>query len=187
MIVIRKQRGMTLIIGLFLLVVLTLMALVGFNMGKGSVQTVANMQQRNEAAAAAQSVIEQAISTTLMFKTPNSVLKNACGSANTACVDTNGDGKTDITVRLTPAPKCVAAKPVLNASLDVSNPEDAGCSIGVQQNLGVSGAGGGNSMCANSIWEINAEATDDVTEAKVTVTEGAAVRVAADDIAASCP
>jgi hypothetical protein len=45
----------------------------------------------------------------------------------------------------------------------------------------------GNSICADSLWELSAEATDNVTESKVTVAQGAAVRVSTDNIAASCP
>jgi hypothetical protein len=77
---------------------------------------------------------------------------------------------------------------VQNAALNYADEEDAGCAIGTQQNLyGIKGATTGNSICANSLWELSAEATDDVTESKVTVTQGAAVRVSTDNVATSCP
>ena len=49
----RRQHGITLVTALILLVVLTLLALTTFNLGKSNLQIVSNMQQRDEAQAAA--------------------------------------------------------------------------------------------------------------------------------------
>ena len=51
----------------------------------------------------------------------------------------------------------------------------------------MAGATTGDSLCADSIWHVQAEAVDNVTQAKATMTEGMAVRVAAATITASCP
>ena len=182
-----RQRGVTLVVALIMLVLLTLLALTSFNVGKSNLQVVSNMQQRDETIAAAREVIEETISSTRFFATPGDVLANPCGAANTRCVDTNGDGVADVTVALTPPPTCVKASTIKNSELDMSNTEDAGCSLGSDQNFGVSGAVTGNSECANSVWEVNALASDNVTQASVKVTQGIAVRVAHDDIATNCP
>jgi Tfp pilus assembly protein PilX len=182
-----RQRGMTLVTALIMLVLLTLLALTSFNLGKSNLQIVSNMQQRDEATAAAREVIEETISNTRFFVTPNNILVNPCGAPNQRCVDTNGDGKNDVQVAITPAPKCVKAPIIKNSALDIAKREDADCSMGSAQNFGVAGAVDGNSACADSIWEVSAVATDIDTSAKVKVTQGVAVRVARDDVTNNCP
>ena len=181
-----RQQGVTLVVALIMLVLLTLLALTSFNVGKSNLQVVSNMQQRDEAVAAAREVIEETISSTRFFDTPGNVLANPCGAPNLRCIDSNGDGTPDVTVALTPPPTCVKAQSIKNSDLDVSIDDDAGCTIGSPQNFAVAGAVTGNSECANSIWEVTAVSTDATTQASVTVTQGIAVRVAKDDITTNC-
>jgi Tfp pilus assembly protein PilX len=183
----RRQRGITLITALVMLVLLTLIALTTFNVGKSNLQVVSNMQQRDEAAAAAREVIEETISNTRFTVTPGAVLANPCGAENQRCLDTNGDGQDDVRVKITPQPKCVMAPMIRNTALDLARVEDQVCSMGSSQSFGIAGAVDGNSACADSVWEIGAEATDLETEAQVTVTQGVAVRVARDDVTNNCP
>jgi Tfp pilus assembly protein PilX len=187
MIALRNERGITLITALIMLVLLTLIALTSFNVGKSNLQIVSNMQQRDEAAAAAREVIEETISNTRFFVTPDNILAEPCGAPNQRCIDTNGDGTDDVKVAIAPRPKCVMAPLIRNTALDLAQPEDAQCSMGSAQNFGVAGAVDGNSACADSIWEVNAVATDVETQAEVQVTQGVAVRVARDDVANNCP
>jgi Tfp pilus assembly protein PilX len=183
-----RERGITLITALIMLVLLTLIALTSFNLGKSNLQIVTNMQQRDEAQAAAREVLEETISNTRFFVTPDNILANPCnGEANTRCVDSNGDGKTDVKVAIAPAPKCVKAPVIKNTALRLEKTEDAECSMGSPQNFGVAGAVDGNSACADSIWEVTAVATDVETAAQATVTQGVAVRVARDDVTNNCP
>jgi Tfp pilus assembly protein PilX len=183
----QRERGITLITALVMLVLLTLIALSTFNVGKSNMQIVSNMQQRDEAAAAAREVIEETISNTRFTVTPDHVLANPCGAENERCVDTNGDGQDDVRVKIAPRPKCVKAPVIKNTALDLAKTEDQVCSMGSSQSFGVAGAVDGNSACADSIWEIGAEATDIETEAQVKVTQGVAVRVARDDVTNNCP
>ena len=134
---IHRERGITLVTALIMLVLLTLVALTTFNVGKSNLQIVSNMQQRDEATAAAREVLEEVISR--------------------------------------------------NTQLDLAKEEDLVCSMGSTQSFGVTGAVDGNSACADSVWEINAVATDMETEAEVQVTQGVAVRVARDDVTNTCP
>src|SRR4051812_23058264 len=95
----RAQRGVTLLIGMVMLLLLAIIAISTYNVGKGSLQIVGNMQQRTRVRAAAQEAIKEAVSTPRLFKTPTNVLVNPCnGVANTRCVDVNGDGTNDVTV-----------------------------------------------------------------------------------------
>ena len=181
-----RQGGATLIISLIILVLMTLLAVSSFNLGKGNLQIVGNMQRQSEALAAAQEAVEEATSTTRLFDNPTGVFLAPC-AANAKCVDTNGDGTPDVTVTLTPAPACVKAATVKNTSLDLTNSEDAGCSVGAAQSFGIAGATTGDSLCADSVWEINAVAVDNQTQSTVTVTQGMSVRVSTDNIATSCP
>lgn len=190
--VLHRQRGATLVVALIILILLTLFAVTSFNLGKSSLQTVGNMQHRNEATAAAQQAVEEAVSTTRLFQTPSAVILNgdpACqgGAANTKCVDVNGDNNPDITVTLTPTPTCISARPILNSELNPSVPNDAGCAIQAGQSFAVAGANTGNSLCADSLWDVNAVAQDNLTGARYSVTQGVGVRVATDDVSATCP
>lgn len=184
----QRQRGVTLVVALIMLVLLTLLALTSFNLGKSNLQIVSNMQQRDEAIAASREVIEEAISNTRFFDTPTDVLANPCnGVKNTRCIDVNGDGVTDVKVVITPAPTCTMAAYIKNTNLNLADAEDLACSAGSTQNFGVAGAYTGNSECANSIWEVHAVATDVVTEASVEVVQGIAIRVDTDSIKTNCP
>ncbi|MGV3654992.1 MAG: hypothetical protein ACO1N5_12330 [Noviherbaspirillum sp.] len=183
-----RQRGATLIVALIMLILLTLLALTTFNVGKSNLQAVGNMQQRNEAVAASQEAIEQVLSNTNFITAPDAVFPVPCdGVANQYCVDRNGDGKDDIVVRLDPQPACVKARNIKQAELTITDSEDQGCSLGAQQTFGVSGANNGDSLCAASTWEIHAVATDAATQASVAAAQGADVRVAIDDVATACP
>ena len=183
----RRQRGMTLIMALIMLVVLTLLALTSFNLGKSNLQIVSNMQTRNESIAAAHEVIEQAISNTNFFEQPEAVLSTTCGEANSACVDTNGDGIDDVKVVLSPPPTCVKVAPIKGDKLNLMTEEGRNCSLGETQTFGTEDSNTGNSACADSTWEITAVATDLQNQSTAQVVQGVAVRVPSDDTTTSCP
>jgi hypothetical protein len=102
-------------------------------------------------------------------------------------VDVNGDGVKDITVALTPQPKCLQGWGINNSALDLSKTDDLACSTGQSQTFGVEGSTSTNSLCAQSGWEITAAASDTVTNTKVTVVQGVASRIAATDLTNNCP
>ncbi|MCG2584053.1 hypothetical protein [Massilia sp. TS11] len=184
----RQERGITLVMALIMLVLVTLLALTSFNLGKSNLQIVNNMQVREAGISAAREVLEETISNTRFFTNPSDALANPCNSvANTRCVDTNGDGIADVTVSLTPPPSCVKVQSIKNTALDVTNAEDAGCLVSGGQTFGVAGSMTGDSLCADSTWEVHAVAVDNITEARVEVVQGVSVRVAKDDITTNCP
>jgi hypothetical protein len=180
------QSGSALIFGLIILMLMTILTIATFKLGKSSTEIIGNMQQRSEVENAANSTIDQVISSTLFFQSPNSAINVPCGVANTACFDSNGDGTNDVTVTLTPAPKCIKTKTIKNADLSLTNPQDVGCAVGVSQVFGTAGATTGDSLCADSLWEVSATAVDSVTQAKADVKAGVGVRVATDDVATAC-
>ena len=175
----RGQRGVTLFVGLIMLVLLTVIAITALNAGKSSLQIVGNMQQRNQAITAAQEAIEEAVSTTRLFRSPNSILANPCNGPNTRCVDVNGDGTNDVTVTLTPTPFCVKTHPVPPDALQL--PQDKGCVVQVNEEGTI------ESACTNTMWVIRAQAVDAVTSASVAVGEGVAVRILTSEADTVCP
>lgn len=189
----RKQQGVTLVVALIMLVLLTLLVLTSANLGKASLETVGNMQQRNEAQAAAEEAIQQAISSPRFINTPTTVFANPCdGVDNRKCFDTNGDGVTDVKVDVAP-PKCVTVRTIINNQLQLTkasgaiNNDDLACANGENPEDFSFENPAANSRCAQTVWEIQANATDAVTQASVQVTQGVAARVDVDAVATSCP
>lgn len=182
----RRQQGATLIIALIMLVLLSLFAVSSLNTAKTNVLVVGNMQMRNEALNASQETVEKVISTPQFISDPANAVIDPCSGPNTLCTDLNGDSVADFTTTLTPQPTCVAVKPIKNTELVLTNPEDLGCSAGQQQQFGVAGAVTGDSLCANTVWEISARTVGANTGATVTVKQGVGVRVSADAASSSC-
>ena len=183
---IRKQDGATLVIALIMLVVITLLAVSSLSTTNMNLKVVGNMQSRGEALHATQQAIETVISTPQFIANPANALLNPCGTSNTLCTDLNGDGTPDYTTRLNPAPSCVTVKAIKASELNLSNAEDLGCSAGQAQQFGVAGAPSGESLCANTAWDITAETNATVSRTRVTVTQGVVVRINADDMASTC-
>jgi Tfp pilus assembly protein PilX len=189
------QRGITLIISLIMLVLLTIMALTSFNIGKSSLQVVGNAQQQSQVLNAAQTMLNQVVSTPNFAESPTNVLDNsncpaALGApANSRCVDLYGDAKTVIVVAMQPQPACLQASAILASSLNLSNinSEDWGCTLRDRQDHGIEGIDSGESLCANSLWELNAVASEPISKAQAVVTQGVAMRVSQDAVDTACP
>jgi hypothetical protein len=99
----------------------------------------------------------------------------------TVDVDDSGTTGSNYVVSLSPAPVCIGVKPIKLSELDPTNAQDVPCyASGASQNSGIVGsASSGNSLCANSNWEITATATaPSVTTTSTTARQGVATRVA---------
>ncbi len=182
----RRQRGTTLVIALIMLVVTTLLAVSSLGTTQMNLKVVGNMQSRGEALQATQQAIETVISTPLFIANPANALLTPCGTANTLCSDFSGDGTADYVTRLNPAPACVSAKTIKVNELNFSSAEDLGCAAGQAQQFGIAGVGSGDSLCANTAWDITAETSATISRTRVTVTQGVVVRINADDVTSSC-
>lgn len=182
----QRQRGMTLFVALVMLVLISLLALSTFNLGKSSIQVVNNMQNRDQSIAASRRTLDEAISSNRFFDTPSDSLASPCGSPNHRCHDINGDGVDDIVTTLS-KPACVKIKTLRATDLDLSKSEDAGCAVGVQQGQsGMMGAPTDNSLCADTTWEITATSEDKLVQSKVEVVQGVAVRIPQANADTSC-
>jgi len=189
----RKQQGITLVVSLIMLVLLTIMALSSFTIGKSSLHVVDNAQQQGQAQNAAQAMINEVISSPTFAEAPEAALDNSnCPSsvnapANSRCVDLYGDGKTVVVVALAPQPQCVQVKVIDANDLDIAKKEDQGCTQQENQQFGVEGILTGASLCSDSLWEINAKATEPVSRAEAVVAQGVVMRVSNDSVATACP
>ncbi len=182
------QRGATLLVALIMLVLLTLFAVSALNTSSTNLKVVGNMQARSEAFNASQQAIETVISSPLFLTNPANAVLNPCGTPNTLCTDVTGDGTPEYTTTLNPAPACVSVKVIQMSELDLVNKvDDRDCASETPQgSWGIFGAPTGNSLCANTVWEITAETTAAASGAKVSVTQGIGVRVTANAVTASC-
>ncbi len=184
-----RQRGAVLLVGLVMLVLVTLAAVTSYNLSRSGWQAVSNMGYRSDAAAAAQQAIEAAISSTAFAEAPDAVFagNGACGGANSRCYDLDGDGTDDVSVTLTPNPQCRVGRVLRTQELDLTNPEDLGCSISASQSFGVAGTTQPASLCAQTLWNVRALAEDSATRAQAAVTQGISVRVPSGDLSTACP
>ena len=197
MITMRTQQGATLLVALIMLVLLTLFALSAFNTSTGNLKAVGNMQARTEATNVAQQAIETAISTPLFSTSPANAIAAACGAANTLCADAAGnlitnpaDSSKVYTITLTPQPACVLVRAIKTAELyePLVNGEAWAKDCGVSLKPGSAGYGGmtGSSLCANSVWNVTAQAVAPSSGARATVTQGVGILIRTADMATSC-
>lgn len=156
-----KERGNTLLVGMIMLVLLTLIAVSAIQSSTSSMQVVGNAQFRQEAAAATQQAIENAISTTAFtIVAPAPQL-----------IDINNDGTTDYTVTFSPAPSC-SKYSVVNTATETGLPTDCYGSKGP--------------YCYRTTWDVTAGVSDVNTGAKVTLHQGVKILVGLNAAIASC-
>jgi hypothetical protein len=191
------QRGVTLLVGMIMLVLITVLVLASYHLGRNNLEIVGNAQQRAEGLGAAQQTIEAAFSSPLLTSSPGAIFPTPCTGFgnNTLCYDVNGDAKDDVVVQITPPPKCVKAQPIPTTSLNLLDPNDRQCTVGISQQCFGVGGQCGVSNCANTVWDIRAVAQNlDVTGTApadpgptAVVNQGISVRVGTNEVATSCP
>ena len=167
-----RQRGATLVIGLIMLVLLTLLGMSAFNTGTAYFKVIGNMQYQAEAGSAAQSALDQVLSHGAYFTDPST-------APTSIGVDINGDGNADYTVALT-QPCLLATVTVMTSELSDTNADDLKCKgTAGGKNAGVMGLGGSGSAseCARVTWRVTATVNDSFTRASAQITEGTTVRM----------
>ena len=172
-----QQRGATMVVALIMLVLLTLFAISAMNASNTGLKIASNTQTRADAIAAVQQEINKAMSVDFTLNPPS--------VAGNKAIDINNDGTTDYNV-VVATPVCIGSIPIPSNILVVTNPSDAACvGSGTATSSGVivagkggGGSGTGNSLCSNSQWDLNANATDPISGANVSIHQGIAVRVA---------
>jgi Tfp pilus assembly protein PilX len=150
-----QQRGVTLAIALIMLFMLTIIVVGAMTLGLTNLKIVGNVQQRNEAIAAANSAIEQILSTSFM----------SAPLATTITIDTNQDGSVDYTVNVA-TPTCIARRPEINVNR---------CLPSAQYLTGVSFGGGASASCYENRWEITATAQSASSAAQASAVQGVSI------------
>lgn len=180
-----RQQGTALFVVMVLMLGMVWFALSAFRISSQQLQIVGNAQAEQHATDAAQRAIDLTISSNKFTVDPATV------AATPIATDVDGDGTDDLTARLTPQPKCVRVRPIKTMELDITNVADRVC-------LQSSGSGGslvetpgapvasGNSLCANSEWDVAAAVDDPASNTAVTVHQGVAIRVARNNAANFC-
>ena len=168
----RRQSGSALLVSLILLVVLTLIVISVIKSTTVNSRVAGNLQVEKESEAAAQQAIEAVI--TSAFQT--------APAASSVVVDVNHDGSNRYTVAVK-TPKCLNVTPIKVTQLDAADPGDAGCYA--SSSNPAPGVAGGDSLCSNTQWEIEATAAPTSgSGSQVVMHQGISVRVAA---GTACP
>ena len=142
------QRGVTLIVGLIMLVLLTLMITTAFTLSNTNLKSVGNMQSRDEAIAAANKAIEQVLSSSF----------TDAPTAEEINVDINNDTTTDYVVSIA-IPVCIRASIETSA---ITSSITLGATMSTINRW-------------NTIWDIEATVNDARSGAKTTVSAGTRV------------
>lgn len=174
----RNQSGMTLVVALVMLVVLSLLVVSAIRFGNINLKITGNSQAEAEAAAAAQLAVESTIKQ--MVESPNVSTVPAQPSLT---VSTGGK---DYTVNVS-KPACLFTRNISNVELDPSKEADRFCYDGsdpekvitAEDKLSTAPTG-----CKNQQWDVQASVDDSLSGAKTTLLQGVATRVGGE---VSCP
>jgi hypothetical protein len=158
----RAQRGVTLIVGLIMLVLLTLVVTSAFTLSTGNLRAIGNMQFRNEAIAAANKAIEQVLGTPFT--------NDPAAAAESIDVDIDNDGGTDYVV--------IIAEPVCIRATVASPSAPSSLSLG---------AGMSTASSWNTIWDVVAGVNDTGSGASVQIRQGVRVLLTQSQKSAVCP
>lgn len=139
-----SQRGITLFVGLIMLVLITLMVTSAFTLSTSNLKSVGNMQARDEAIAAANQAIEHVLSSPF----------TTAPAAEEINVDINNDGVTDYVASIA-IPICVRAS-IESAAVKTSGTLPSMSTVNTY----------------NTLWNIEATIDDAKTGAKTIVQTG---------------
>ena len=165
----RAQRGVTLIIGLIMLVLITLMVTTAFMLSNTNLKAVGNMQFRDEAIAAANVATEDVLSSLL------SGGSTVQPPERTISIDINNDGTSDYSVAIS-APTCVRSTEIGGGA--------SGPGTGSSVTLGLPS---GTPPTYNTVWDVDANVTDAASGAAVRVRQGVRVLLSQAQKDAVCP
>jgi len=159
------------VVALIFLVLMSLFAISAFNSSSSNLRIVGNSQARQESLAAAQVAVEVTISSADFATNPAKV------AASPVQVDMDGNGATDYTATLTPAPTCTRVRPLKLPDPVPGDPDPfAACRSSTTLVPG----------CLDTEWNIRAEVTDSRSNAQLAVHQGVSVGVPALLLPESC-
>lgn len=174
----RAQSGITLVVSLIMLIVLTLLVVSAIRFGNINLRIAGNAQSQAEAEAATQAALEQTIALVKLAPKIDSI------PARTVEVSTGGATyKVNVSV-----PTCKLNTNVVTTQLDPSLPQDQACFGGGNGDIQYDSTGKPipqPTECKDQNWEISA-AVDTATSqgSSMTIVQGMSVRVGSE---VTCP
>lgn len=148
----QRQEGATLVVSLIMLALITILVTSAFTMSNVSMQSVGNMQNRDEAVAAANKAIEQVLSSPFTDDP----------AAESIDVDIDNDDTNDYAVDFA-APTCVSAQQIAAPSIPPSS-----------LSLGATFAATASTYY-QTVWDLDANVTDAKSGTSVRVRHGVRV------------
>jgi len=151
----RHERGVVLVIGMIMLVLLTLLVVSAINTGTINLRISGNVRSEDEARAMAQQSIEQFISSYSNF------YPTLAGPTTTG-FDVNNDATSDYSVTV--------ARPVCKRAAQQIVPRSIDCANGAKNGI----------YCWDTLWEVAATATDSKSGVSQSVVQGVSLTFAPD-------
>lgn len=174
------QEGITLVVTLVMLVVLTLMVVAAIRFGNVNLKIAGNVQSQSESTAATQIAIERVME---QVKTASAINKIPPSDPGGTPINVGG-----ATYKVSWAsPQCVLTKPVSNADLNPSRATDIPCFESADADKMVDATGKlttNPSACNDQQWGVQTNVDDATSGAKVTSYQGFSIRVTAET---ACP
>ncbi|WP_260590424.1 hypothetical protein [Variovorax sp. DXTD-1] len=174
-----RQGGAALIVGLIMLVLITLAVTAGFTLSNTNLKSVGNMQNRNEAVAAANRAIE-IVASSLLLPGVDGSPSLAVPLGTQSRVDINNDGTDDYIVEIAP-PTCVRATKSTDTGGGTAGPG------GIGGNSSTSGSGL-NALPDqyNTVWDISTSVTHAASGTVTAVRQGVRALLTKEQFEALC-
>jgi Tfp pilus assembly protein PilX len=175
-----RQKGMTLVVALVMLVVLTLLVVSAIRFGNINLRIAGNAQSETEATAAAHVAVET------MVKTIDAAPNISALASETMNISTGGGTYAVVVSK----PACQFNKPINNADLDPGKSGDLACFESTDTEKLVTSKDAlttAPTACKDQQWDVQANVDDTAmmkSGAKVSMLQGISVRVGAE---VACP
>lgn len=173
-----RQRGITLIVALVMLVVLTLIVVSAIRFGNLNIGIARNTQSEVEATAAVQYAIEAKVQ-----EIANPATNISAMQASSSTVSTGGANYTVNVAK----PVCIVTSNIRTTDLNPSSTADRPCYESSDPDRQVDSDGNlttAPTACKNQQWDVAAAVANDANGTQVSMLQGVSVRVGAE---VSCP
>lgn len=174
----RHQTGITLVVSLIMLIVLTLLVVSAIRFGNINLKISGNAQTEAEATAATQVAIEKTLQQVAAADKIDTI------AAQPALVVSTGGASYTVNVD---KPKCILSNAIKNSELDPSKAADRACFGTDDVDKLVSSDGSllaPPTSCKSQQWDIAAAMADPSSGAQVSMLQGVSLRVSAE---VQCP
>lgn len=166
-----RQQGATLLVGMIMMVVLTLLVVFAIRSGNTNLRIAGNMQTQAEATAATQQVIEQVIAQAKVAENMSLI------ASQTLPVSISN---VTYSVAVSALNRCLVEVPVLNSALDSTKANDVACFESPDEDKALKADGSLTikpSACKTQQRDIEATVTQGTSGTKASHVQGISVRV----------